>query len=182
MRKQLLSAELKECRGGGHARLNTRVGVFEDAANLYFVFDGEQDFPYHKHWEYNAPLYEGDIYEVLLTLSGKNRYLEIEVNGNNAAYCVIIDNKDGEGDIVITKLDRCVFEAVSRLDPSRWTAEIKLPKDELRKLGRHAGPCMFNMHRQDFDADGVLNLYSLYPTFSGSFHKTASFGRLNCGF
>lgn len=174
----LLQGFLKECRKGGKADLQTYAVCEEDKNNLYFRFDGEQVFARHRHTEYNAPLYEGDIYEVLLTLGEPKRYLEIEVNGNNARYCVIIDNKDGEGDIIIEKLPECVFESRTQTCPDRWCTEITLPKQKLIELGWKKEECRINLHRQDFDKEDNLRLYSFFPTFSDSFHKTSSFGRL----
>lgn len=173
----LLQGFLKECRKGGQAELKTFVVCSEDEKNLYFEFDGEQKAPFHQHCEYNAPLYEGDIFEVMLTLDRPDRYLEIEINGNNAKYCVIIENKDGEGDIIINKLNECIFESTADVQPERWRAAITLPKAELHKLGWEKEACRINLHRQDFE-DGNLNLYSFFPTFSGSFHKINSFGKL----
>lgn len=174
----LLQGSLKECRKGRTAELKTYIVCSEDEKNLYFEFDGEQKSPFHKHNEYNAPLYEGDIFEVLLTLDRPNRYLEIETNGNNAKYCVIIENKDGEGDIIINKLNECIFEATADIQPERWQTKITLPKEKLKKLGWKKEECRINLHRQDFDGEGNLNLYSFFPTFSGSFHKTKAFKRL----
>lgn len=174
----LLQGFLKECRKGGTAELKTYIVCSEDDQNLYFEFDGEQRAPFHKHNEYNAPLYEGDIFEVLLTLESQNRYLEIETNGNNAQYCVIIENKDGEGDIIIDKLDECIFSSTTLIQSDRWQAKITLPKEKLKKLGWKKEECRINLHRQDFDSEGNLNLYSYFPTFSGSFHKIKSFKRL----
>lgn len=178
MYKTLLQGFLKECRMGGQADLKTHVECSEDDKNLYFVFDGEQREPCHKHFEYNAPLYEGDIFEVLLTLDSAKRYLEIETNGNNAQYCVIIENKDGEGDIIIKKLDKCIFTSVTDIRSDSWQAKITLPKEQLRKLGWQKESCRINLHRQNFDGKGNLNLYSFFPTYSGSFHKINSFEKL----
>lgn len=178
MSRILLQGFLKECRKGGQADLQTYVVCSEDEKNLYFEFDGEQAAPFHKYCEYNAPLYEGDIFEVLLTLDRPDRYLEIETNGNNAKYCVIIENKDGEGDIIITKPDRRIFDSTTETQSDKWRTRITLAKAELHKLGWKKEECRINLHRQDFDSKGNLNLYSFFPTLSGSFHKTKSFGKL----
>lgn len=176
-KKLLLSGLLKECETGKTAELRTEFSCFEDEEYLYFNFHCEQDFPCPKHTEYNKPLYEGDIVEVLLTLNYKNRYLEIEVNQNNAKYCVIIDNIDGEGDIIITKIDICPFIAENKIINEEWKCSITIPKEELIKIGWTENS-LINAHRQDFDKRGKLNLYSLYPTFSRSFHKTIAFKKL----
>ena len=40
---------------------------------------------------------------------------------------------------------------------------------------------LINAHRQDFDREGKLNIYSLFPTFSKTFHKSKAFQRLYRG-
>lgn len=176
-KKVLIKGLLKECETATDAKLKTQFTCLEDKDNLYFDFQCEQTFPFPKHTEYNQPLYEGDIVEVLLSLGNKNRYLEIEINQYNTKYCVIIENIDGEGDIIISKVADCPFMVESTINDEIWACHITLPKKELLKMGWHEN-CYINSHRQDFDKDGHLNLYSLYPTFSRSFHKTKAFQKL----
>ncbi|HHT82987.1 MAG TPA: hypothetical protein GXZ92_00800 [Clostridiales bacterium] len=178
MKKVLHDAYLKECVKGGKAPVQTHFVCQEDNENIYFHFDCEQNFAFPKHKEYNAPLYEGDIVEVLISLDSKNRYLEIEVNQYNAKYCVIIDNIDGNGDIIINKMDNCIFESRVLAQKERWITDIVLSKKNLAAIGWKKDNCFFNAHRQDFDQKGKLHLYSLYPTYSNSFHKTAAFEKL----
>lgn len=88
----------------------TLFGVRFDGKNLIFRFDCEEEFFCPKYYGYNEPLYEGDIVELMISLGDKNRYLEVEVNQNNANYCVIIINADGKGKISIEKLKKKYYK------------------------------------------------------------------------
>lgn len=128
MVKDLLSGYLKECQSGGEAKLKTFFKCYEKGESLFFDFESQQDFPCPKHAEYNKPLYEGDTVEVFLTLDSPNRYLEIEVNQLGAEYCVIIENKDGEGDIIIKKLEKSLFTHKNEFGGDIWACQIKIDK------------------------------------------------------
>ncbi len=127
-----------------------------------------------KHTSYNAPLYDGDIVEILLTLGDINRYLEIEVNPLGALYAAVVFNKDGQGDIEIDLLKEHKIEYTVSLEGDNWTTEIILPKDWLESLG-YQTDAYWNLLREDFDNDGTMHLSCISPTFAPSFHKTQAF-------
>lgn len=180
MNNVLIKGKLKECATGEKALLETEFICSEDKNNYYFKFNCQESYPSPKYKEYNMPLYEGDIVEVMLTLENRNRYLEIELNHYNAKYCVIIENKDGKGDIIIEKLDKCQFYSFSlQREDSRWITYISLPKENLKKIGWQPETCYINVHRQDYDKNGKLNLYSLKPTYSNTFHIVDAFTKLH---
>ncbi len=181
MHNILIKSRLYECKTGKEPFSETLFVCSEDKNNYYFKFNCQQKYSYPKHKEYNAPLYEGDIVEVMLSLENKNKYLEIEVNQYNAKYCVLIENKDGKGDISIEKLDKSLFCSLSfeRQKDSRWIVYISLPKKQLSALGWRADTCYINAHRQDFDKSGKLRLYSLNPTLSDTFHCVDAFIKLH---
>lgn len=181
MNNILIEGTLKETIKGEVAFLETEFICSEDKNNYYFKFSCEENYPSPMHKKYNMPLYEGDIVEVMLTLENKNRYLEIELNQYNAKYCAIIENKDGKGDIIINKIDECLFYSFSlqRKEDSRWVTYISLPKENIQKLGWNPDKCYINVHRQDYDKDGKLNLYSLNPTYCKTFHVVDAFTKLH---
>lgn len=180
MHNILIESSLKECITGEKALLRTDFMCTEDNNNLYFKFSCEENNPYPRHKKYNEPLYEGDIVEVMLTLEEKNCYLEIELNQYNAKYCAVIENSDGKGDIIINKVDECMFYSFSlkRQEDGRWISYISLSKDLLKKIGWSADSCYINAYRQDYDKTGKLNLYSLSPTYCATFHVVDSFIKL----
>lgn len=53
--------------------------------------------------------------------------------------------------------------------------DIIIPIKELKALGAVEDSIYFNAHRQDFDENGNLRLYSLSPAFSETFHVTDAF-------
>lgn len=165
---------------GGKASDKTVFKTFLDDKNWYFTFECEENFFYPKHANFNDKLFEGDIVELMITLGDKNRYLEVEVNQNNAAYLAIIDNLDGEGKINIKFLDKNFIFSSVKLAINKWFCDIIIPFERLEELGFDKKSAFFNAHRQDFDESGNLNLYSLSPTMSRTFHKIDAF--LNVSF
>lgn len=159
----------------GESRDDTYFSFNHDKEKLYFCFKVHRMFKKSVHKEYNAPLYEGDIVELMLTLDSDNSYLEIEVNEFNTQYCVLIHNKDGKGDITISYLPESVIESeVEIIDDNFAQYFITVKKDDLRKLGWN-GILKFNAHRQIFDDEGYLHLRSLNPIFGKTFHNTDAF-------
>lgn len=146
-----------------------------DKTALYFRFECEESYFYPKYREYNAPLYEGDIVELMITLGRLNYYLEVEVNYYNAAYCVLVNNRDGEGDFALEKLSQNIITSCVTNIPNGWACDIIIAKDELRKIGWSEDNCYFNAHRQSFNQAQELALYSLSPNGTKSFHKPKSF-------
>lgn len=166
---------LKETESGAES---SRTCVFwrQNGEELFFRFECKEEFFYPKHYGYNEPLYEGDIVELMITLGSKNRYLETETNFNGADYCVIIENKDGEGDIEIFPLEKNLVKSKVETLVDGWACDIILDIKELKKIGL-GKDVFFNAHRQDFDENGILRLYSLNPTLCRTFHRISAFLR-----
>ena len=61
---------LSDSRSGTKSN-RTKFYVSYDEENLYFRFDCREEFFRPEHNEFNAPLYEGDIVELMLTLGEK---------------------------------------------------------------------------------------------------------------
>lgn len=181
MHNILMKKKFMECATGRSPSLETLFVCSEDKNNYYFKFSCQQESSFPKYKEYNQPLYEGDIVQIMFSLEKKNRYLEIEVNQYNAKYCVIVNNKDGKGDISIEKIPRSLFYSLSleRKKDNKWIVYISLPKERLKLLGWCPETCYINVHRQDVDKNGKLNRYSLSPTYSQPFHSIDAFIKLH---
>lgn len=169
--------------GTEHKFRDTRTGEESDKTTFFVRREGDrlkfrfccrEDYFCPRHFGYNEPLYDGDIVELMITLGDKSRYLEIESNQNGADYCVIIDNRDGEGEITITPIEKNLVESRVEILADGWSCDIILNISDLKKIG-FVTPFFFNAHRQDYDRDGYLNLYSLRPTFCDTFHKISAF-------
>lgn len=165
---------LSDSRSGTKSN-RTKFYVSYDEENLYFRFDCREEFFRPVHKEFNAPLYEGDIVELMLTLGEKNKYLEVEVNQNNALYLALITNSDGKGDISIKLFGENFIKSAISVNQTGWTCDIIIPIEKLTEKGWEAENAFFNAHRQDFDEKGYLNLYSLNPPLSDTFHVTDAF-------
>lgn len=104
-----------------------------------------------------------------------DRYLEVEVNQNNAQYCAIIENKDGKGDITIDLLSKNPVKSAVIVSDKTWICDIMIPMEELTALGFDKSDARFNAHRQDFAEDGTLRLSSLSPGYAETFHIADAF-------
>ncbi len=166
--------DMLDCLTGGEPYQKTQVTASIDETHLRLTFSGRNVCPKAMHSTYNAPLYEGDIYELLMTLDAPNRYLEVEIDPNGTLYVVIITNRDGEGDIEIEYLDTHRIEAMTDIRGELWTADLTLDMQWLRSLG-YQEPVFWNLLRQDFGEDGVLHLSCVSPTYAPSFHKPKAF-------
>lgn len=159
----------------GEKSNRTKFYASYDEENLYFRFDCKEEFFRPEHKEFNAPLYEGDIVELMLTLGDKNNYLEVEVNQNNALYLALITNSDGKGDISINLSEENFIKSAVSVNQTGWTCDIIIPTEKLTEKGWKAENAFFNAHRQDFDEKGYLDLYSLNSPLSDTFHVTDAF-------
>ncbi len=170
----LNKTKLVDCITGGEAYQKTEVTTFIYEDKLVVEFDAINLCPRSKHATYNAPLYDGDIVEILLTLGDRNRYLEIEVNQNGALYVAVVTNKDGEGDIDIKLLPDHGITYNSTTTHYFWHVGIVMSIPWLESLG-YQGDEYWNLLRQDFDEKGELHLSCVSPTYTASFHKPKAF-------
>lgn len=163
----------------GEIREDTFFAFKHNKEKVYFYFKLERMYNNSKYTTFNAPLYEGDIVEIMLTLGKDNHYLEIELNEHNAQYLVVIDNQDGKGDITISYLPASICETSVKVLDDNWAMyEIIIDKEKLRNLGM-TDMVKFNAHRQIFDDEGNLHLRSLNPTYSNTFHDIDAFIKIN---
>lgn len=165
---------MRDNRTAKTARLKTEVIEEFTNAELKVTFLAEMDTHSSKHTEYNAPLWEGDIVEILLTLGDKNTYLEVEVNEFGTLYAVKIVNRGGEGDIEIEKLPQGYVTAEAVTEEQIWRTDVVISLDKIRELGYNENDVEMNYLRQNFRGE-ELELFSVSPTMCGSFHKTAAF-------
>lgn len=163
----------------GEIKDDTFFACKHNQDKMIFYFKCERLYNNSKYTDYNAPLYQGDIVELMLTLNGDSHYLEVEINEFNAQYLVIIDNNDGKGDIIISYLPKSVVESNVRVLNKDWAMyEIILDKEQMKALGM-TNNLKLNAHRQIFDDEGNLHLRSLNATYSRIFHDVDAFVKVN---
>lgn len=153
----------------------TNVTAAAKNGEIVFDFDVTDDSLIAFGSKYNDPLYKGDVVEAFITLGSPSRYLEIEVNPDGAEYAVIVDNKDGLGDIKVTPLAVCPFTSSAKTNDNGWTASIKIKLSALKELGWVPENAKINLFRQDFRPVGDLFLYALNPTKTNKFHIVGAF-------
>ncbi len=165
---------LIECVKGGNPYEECTVEAVIDNNAVKVIFVAVNKEQMGKHTTYNAPLYEGDIVEILLTLGDKNRYLEVEVNPLGALYVAIVTNIDGQGDITVDFLKTHDISYNVDIKGDIWTTEIILPIQWLESLG-YQTDAYWNLLREDYDNQGNMHLSCISPTYAPSFHKTNAF-------
>lgn len=165
---------------GGIPNNPTNVLCRASKEGLFFTFEVTDNDLATYGKNYNDPLWKGDVVEIFLTLGSRNRYLEIEVNPDNAQYAAVITNESGEGDFQIEFINSPPLESTVSKSESGWTANIFMPFDKLKELNWEPKHSFINLYRQDYRPDGELKLYALSPTMCGSFHKVKSFIPFQC--
>ncbi|MDR0855262.1 MAG: hypothetical protein LBN25_02705 [Christensenellaceae bacterium] len=160
---------------GGVPRQAGKASVFCDENVLSFDFECEEQNVVARGAGYNADIWEGDVYEVMIRLDCPCRYLEASVNASNTAYCVIIEN-DGKGAFKIERrLPEKTVTHSCRAEGGTVRATLKFEIKALQSLGMPAGTPVFNVFRQDFDESGELHLSAANPTGRKTFHIPQSF-------
>lgn len=151
---------------------------YRDKKNLYFNFEcTTYKESYTSYGEkYNDKLWKGDVVEVFITLGIKNHYLELETNPNGLDYAVIVDNKDGVGDIDLTYIDRCYSSNV-QVKNMVWSTSMILPIANLEKLGYVNSDAAINFYRQSYFGEEA-NQYSYSPTKIRQFHVSNAFEKV----
>lgn len=174
------SLPLKDCETGLEPRQKGEVSYETTPDEIRVSFTLEENCPNPRHSEYNAPLYDGDIVEILLTLGSRNRYLEVEVNENGAIYVAVITNRDGEGDYSVSLLPSHRVGYSTSFSDGVWKTSIRLPIPWLRSLG-YSNNEFWNLLREDYDDEGNMYLSCVSPTYCRSFHKIKAFVPINKG-
>lgn len=164
----------------GQKNGDTMLHTQFDEEKLVFKFCCKEEFFCPRHFEYNKPLFDGDIVELMLTLGSKKKYLEIEVNQNNAQYCVLIDNFYGDNYDVITFLPEPVIESQVKIDKNYWECVIIIKVEDLVKLGWEKENCYMNAHRQSYNENNDMKQYSLSAPIEPNFHVVKAFVKLDC--
>lgn len=177
---QLYRYDLVNCENGALANPTCYVEACVKDDKFLVRFIAEEIYRSPKYNQFNEPLYEGDIVEILLSLGSRNRYLEVEVNQNGAIYLAVINNIDGKGNIDVKMLDDAKgISAVVGLEDRLWTTDIAIPISVLNELGFDKNNVFVNFLREDFDEKGEMHLFAVSPTYCRSFHKPQAFISFN---
>ncbi len=169
-------ATLKDNLTGGEPERRTEIHIKTDDEGLKLLFILEDDDIIAKGEGYNDRLYEGDVAEMMLTLGGDGKYLELEVNPNGIGYSAIgIANENGTA---ITLAWDFEFEYEVYRTENGWATEWYVSFAELEKYGFDIKNARVNFYRQDRRSSGALKLQALYPTGTRSFHCPEKFGKI----
>lgn len=168
------SATLKDNLTGEEPLRKTEIRIKTDDEGLKLLFILDDDDIIASGEGYNDKLYEGDVAEMMLTLGGDDKYLELEVNPNGIGYSAIgMANENGTAIKLIWDFE---FEYEVYRTETGWMTEWYVSFAELKKYGFDIGNVRANFYRQDRRSSGALKLQALYPTGTRSFHCPEKFG------
>lgn len=171
---------LRRSTDGAQPRLQTRVAIYADAANLNVVFNGEDDGVVATHLEHDAPLYQEDVVEVFLAPRDIREYFEIEVNPLGTTFDARIESPDGVRTTMRADLPwtcKGLLTAVRRT-PASLDVLMRIPFASIG--GTPGARWRANFFRIDRSPQG--DEFSAWrPTLKNpaDFHITAAFGRLH---
>ena len=131
----LSQTHFRQATDGTPLPQETKVRIKRDSHSLTVEFACKQD-PLWKqttHAEHNGSLWEQEVFEVFIAAGEgtPTRYLELEINPNNALFVGWIDNPTGEGDA--TKLTMVPYEEagithrITRTTSDSWEGEMRIP-------------------------------------------------------
>lgn len=113
----------------------TLVRLKRDSHWLTVEFTCKQD-PFWRqttHSEHNASLWEQEVFELFIAAGEgtPTRYLELEINPNNALFVGWIDNPTGEGDastLTMVPYEKAgITHRITRTTADSWEGELRIP-------------------------------------------------------
>jgi hypothetical protein len=177
----------------GNARTDVRLKVSQGILSVQFQC---LDNPYWKHnsfTEHNTDLWRQEVFEIFIA-EGKTtpqRYLELEINPNNAFFAAWVDNVSGQGPEKLTMLAHdehgIRHEVSTRVDD--WSGTIEIPLSLLGEgLSKNYRINFYRivLHSEPTDNQWECSLDNCdflcwSPTMSETqpaFHRPAHFGTL----
>lgn len=122
-----------------------RIKRSDDSLLVEFVCKQDPFWSQTTHNQYNGSLWEQEVFEVFIAAgeATPTRYLELEINPNNALFVGWIDNPTGEGDA--SKLTMVPYEEagithrITGTTADSWQGELRVPL-ALIADGRADGP------------------------------------------
>jgi hypothetical protein len=159
---------------------NTQVQSCWDADGLYIRFTCQDRHVAATLLGRDEPLYEEDVVEVFIDESGDgSRYLEFEVNPNNALFDARIAN-DLNGTIQIDS-DWDAQGIRTSVTPGQgrdlFVYDIFIPHVNFGRPPTPGTEWRVNLYRIDEDRQGIRHYLAWSPTGRLNFHLPAFFGR-----
>ncbi len=203
----LSQEQFRTATDGTLAPQETLVRQKQDQTTLFIEFECKND-PYWKQTtltEHNSSLWQQEVFEVFIAYGKEKpkRYLEIELNPNNALFVGWIDNPDGEGRAntltMVPYEEAGIKHSITGTTDDSWRGELRIPLrliDPLLSKASNANlrEATFRLnfyriilqkpqsdpHWQCSPANASFQCWS--PTLSGTsprFHRPSSFGILS---
>ncbi|MFN8354573.1 MAG: carbohydrate-binding family 9-like protein [Spirosomataceae bacterium] len=193
----LSQTQFKNATDGQEAPQVTEVQLRYDDDYLYIAFDCQQNPYWHENTykQHNTDLWNQEVFELFIAAGDQipTRYLEVEINPNNALFVGWIDNPTQEApeNLQFVPYQEAKIVHNVRTAEARWTGSIQLPWALLGSKQSHYRLNFFRIvslqSHTDPDwkcspADCAFTCWS--PSMSGAtprFHRPVAFGVLELG-
>lgn len=112
---------------------HVRMKRSEDSLFVEFVCEQDPFWQQTTQKEHNANLWEQEVFEVFIAAGGATptRYLELELNPNNALFVGWIDNPTGEGDAntltMVPYEEAGITHRITGTTADSWQGELRIP-------------------------------------------------------
>jgi hypothetical protein len=181
---------------GRESNVRTNVQLYADEEYLSIAFEC-LDNPHralNTYTEHNTELWRQEVFELFIAPGDEVpvRYLEVEINPNNALFVGRIHNPTGEGDAMTLTMVPHAEAGIShevQAGPDRWSGTLKVPR---RLIGDpESSTYRLNFYRivlqqeqgtSDWEGSPDTCSYLCWsPTLSGDtprFHRPSRFGTL----
>jgi len=178
----------------GSQRTKLRLSVQNDLLTVYFDCLDNPFLKHNSYTEHNTDLWRQEVFEVFIAAGEDTprRYLELEINPNNALFAAWVENLSGLRPEKLTMLpypDHGITHAV-RVGENEWSGSITIPLSLL--ADSPAETYRLNFYRivlhteptqRDWECDlGNCDFLCWSATMSGeqpAFHRPAYFGSLS---
>ena len=198
----LPQTHFRRATDGASLPQETGVRMKRSHDSLFVEFVCKQD-PLWKqttHSEHNASLWEQEVFEVFIAagVATPTRYLELEINPNDALFVGWIDNPTGEGDAntltMVPYEEAGIRHRITGTTADSWRGELRIPLALInsgQSVGDHADTYRINFYRIVLTTSQTDPHWTCHPdnasfgcwspTMSGAkprFHRPESFGTL----
>ena len=133
--KALPQTQFRQATDGAQQPQRTLVRLMQDETYLYVAFTCK-DNPYWKQNSYkahNSDMWNQEVFEVFIAegTDTPSRYLEIEINPNNALFVGWIDNPSKLGDAnrlaLVPYEEAQIQHAITQTTADSWSGSLRIP-------------------------------------------------------
>jgi len=191
----LSQAHFGYATNGQETPQSTLVKLKADDAYLHIDFECQQNPYWHEnsYKQHNTEMWNQEVFELFIA-AGENtptRYLELEINPNNALFVGWIDNpsKEAPQKLTFVPYEEAKIKHEIKASETHWSGQMKIPwallgaKKNTYRLNFYRIVSLTSHAHPDWKCSPVDCDFTCWsPSMSGStprFHRPDAFGKLN---